>query len=366
MPTGVPGLVKHTRKATYEGFLRKVKMEKSEFISLVCRLASINAVSGSESPAAEFCAAELRKYTDDVYIKAGNVIANIGERKPDKLHLLLDAHIDRVGMIVCAVDGGFAKVSQVGGLDRRILPAQRVIIHGRNGDVCGTVCTLPPHLAKEKKVMEPDELWVDTGLADAADRITQGDPVSFDSPCEEILGGRICGAGLDDRAGAAVMIAVAEKLSQESELPCSVTVMLSTQEEVTCRGARVGAYHIDPDIALEVDVSFALCGGEKPEKCGKLGGGAMIGISPTLDRALSDRLMGIAQELSLPYQTEVMHGTTGTNADYFTISRSGVRTAYAAIPLRYMHTPAEIVDISDLMNITELAAAFAGRCGTDE
>lgn len=336
-------------------------MNKDEFLKLTAELTSIPGVSGNEESAARFCADILKKYTDKVQIRNGNVTADFGTRAQGKPHVLLDAHIDRVGMIAAAVEGSFVKASCVGGIDHRILPAQRVRISAKNGSICGTVCTLPPHLAKDKKVMSSDELWIDTGLTDASDIVSAGDTIDFDSPCEIIGEERLCGAGLDDRSGAAVMLAVAEQIS-ETELPCSVTIMLSTQEEVTSRGAAIGAFDIDPDIAIEVDVSHAMCGGEDARKCSRLGEGPMIGIAPTLDRQLSDTMTDIAKDKSIPYQLEVMRGTTGTNADKFTISRKGIRSSTLSLPLRYMHTPAEIVDINDMINTVSLICGYLFQC----
>lgn len=328
-------------------------MTISELKELTCRLASINGVSGDESAAAEFCKEFLEKYTTDVEIKNGNVIAHIGKRQA-KPHIMLDAHLDRVGMIAVDFKDSFVKASPVGGLDFRILPAQRVIIHGKE-DVTGVVCTLPPHLSKEKKVMSADELWIDTGLDDPESIISKGDLISYDSPCRPLLGERVCGGGLDDRAGAAVILDTVDILSESG---CSFTVLLSAQEEIGERGACIGGYEINPDIAIEFDVSFALCGGEKASKCGRLGEGGMIGFSPSLDRELSLKLKNIAAEKNIPCQNEVMNALTGTNADRFTVTREGIRAATVSIPLRYMHTPAEVVDINDIKACAELAAEF--------
>ena len=323
---------------------------------LVCKLAGIDGVSGDESRIAAFCKELLEKYTEDVCIKNGNVIAHFG-KKEEKPHIMLDAHLDRVGMVVTDFKDGFVKASPVGGLDMRIMPAQRVTVHGKE-DIKGIVCTLPPHLSKEKKVMDRDELWVDTGLDKAEKYISYGDTISYDSPCTPLLGTRVCGAGLDDRAGIAVIFEIAELLKDEN-IP--FTVLLSTGEEVNERGAATGGYVIDPDIAVEFDVSFAMCGGEKASKCGKLGGGAMIGFSPVLDREISLKLRAIAEEKGIPYKAEVMSGTTGTNADRFSICREGQRAATISIPLRYMHTPAEVVDTEDIKACARLAAEFMRR-----
>ncbi len=335
-------------------------MDTRELTELIIKLADTDGVSGSELPAAEMTAQIMKKYTDRVEIKNGNVFAHFGQ-KGNKPHVLLDAHLDRVGLIVTDVrDDGFVSADMIGGLDMRIMPAQRVVIHGKK-DICGVVATLPPHLTKDKSVMSRDQLYIDTGLDKETlkEYVAMGDSISFDSPAKQLLGGRICGAALDDRCGIAVIIkAVDELYGHYDDMPYSLTVMFSTQEELGERGACIGAFDIDPDIALAVDVSFALSGGESPVKCGKLGGGCMIGISPSLDRALSKSFTDHAEKAGIPFQLEIMNGTTGTNADRFTVNRGGARALTLSIPLRYMHTPCEVIDISDCESTAMLISAF--------
>ena len=143
---------------------------------------------------------------------------------------------------------------------------------------------------------------------------------------------------------------------------CSCSVLFSTQEETGERGATIGAFTIEPDIALAVDVTFALGHGDDPVKCGKMGGGPMIGISPTLSRDVTNALIAAADAEQIPWQPEVMSGMTGTNADRFSVTKGGVRTGTVSIPLRYMHTPAEVIQISDVKQTGELLAAYLRRC----
>lgn len=338
-------------------------MNRTELTGLIMKIADISGVSGDESRAAKECAAELKKYTDRVEIKGGNVLAHFGERREGKPHILIDAHIDRVGLIVTHAENGFAKADCIGGLDRRIFPAQRVTVHGENGDIPGVICTLPPHLAKDSKVMGKDSIYIDLmGVRG----VLPGDSVSFDTKCTELLNGRICGGGLDDRCGAAAIIAAADILGEKcggnyDSLPCSFTILLSEQEEVGERGACVAGFEIGPDIAIAVDVSFAVSGGEDPKKCGEMGKGCMIGFSPTLDRGISRKFTEIAEEISLPYQREIMSGLTGTDGDRFSVNREGARTVTLSIPLRYMHTPAEVIEVSDCENTARLIAEFIVR-----
>ena len=142
------------------------------------------------------------------------------------------------------------------------------------------------------------------------------------------------------------------------ELNCSYTIMFSSQEEVGERGAKIGVYDIDPDIAIAVDVSFALTADDSEIKCGKLGKGAMIGFAPTLDRELSNSIKDIAEKNEIPYQLEIMNGETGTNADRFSVNAGGVRAVTLSIPLKYMHTPVEVISVSDVQNTALLIAEY--------
>ena len=340
-------------------------MNDKELTQLITALSSSAGVSGCESETADLCLEKLKKYTTDCRIKNGNVFAEFGERSDSKPHLLLDAHLDRVGMIVTDItDDGFLCCAPCGGLDRRILPAQKVTVHTESGDIDGVIAVIPPHLSSGKDNTAPswDDIYIDIGMTSDKTPVQRGDTVSFYCKSAALLGDRICGSALDDRCSVAALIYAIDLISREnidfSELPFSITLMLSTQEELGERGACIGCYDVNPDYAIAVDVSFALSKGEKPSKCGKLSEGCMIGISPSLDRGMSDWFISHCKEKSIPYQIEVMNGTTGTNADRFSVTRNGVKTVTLSIPLRYMHTPAEVISLSDVKNTAELIAAF--------
>jgi endoglucanase len=148
-------------------------------------------------------------------------------------------------------------------------------------------------------------------------------------------------------------------LIYKEELPCKVSVLFSCCEEIHGVGAKTGCYAINPDIALAVDTSFA---GDGTQGTGKMGEGAMIGFSPSLSRKLSHDLAYIASEKNIPYQYEVMKGRTGTNADDFSVCREGVKTCTVSIPLYYMHTPVEVIDLNDIKYTGKLIAEYLRRC----
>ena len=326
----------------------------------IAELTEVSGASGNEAPAAELAMNMLKKYCPDAAIINGNVVGRFGDFRSGLHSLVLDAHIDQIGMIVTNITSeGFIKVGNLGGIDRRLLPAQPVVIHGKK-DISGVICSVPPHLSSgDSKVLSFDEAAIDTGMtkSELEQIVSLGDTVTFDVKCRSLLGSRITSGALDDRCGAASILYALELLQGHSTA-YNVTVIFSTQEELGERGAKIGAYELDPDIAIAVDVSFAYSLSEDENKCGYLGKGPMIGISPSLDRQLSNELINTAIKSDIPYQTEVMNGLTSTNADQYSVSRCGARTCTVSIPLRNMHTPAEVIDIKDVELTARLLAEF--------
>lgn len=339
-------------------------MNNIEKINILKELSNLNGVSGGENNVSMYISRFLFRYTNDINIDSmGNVIANISKAHDGYKNILLDAHIDQIGMIVTYIDdGGFLKVSNVGGVDRRLLLAQNVIVHTKNGPIHGTISSKPPHLIGEdgdSKSPEISDIAIDIGFSrESAEKIVSlGDRVSFDTKAGELLNGNVFGSALDDRAGAVSILSVIDILKDKS-FKCGLTVLFSTQEEVGIRGAKTGGFDISPDIAIAVDVSFGFTPDAVPHKCGKMGGGPMIGIAPTLDNKISKEFIDIADKNNIPYQLEVMSGTTGTNADEFGIIKSGVKVGLLSIPLKYMHTPIEVIQIDDIDNLSKLLSAY--------
>lgn len=324
------------------------------------KLSEVDGAAGNEKNAAEKALEMLKKYCEGAEIRNGNVMGYFGEFNENYPLVLLDAHIDQVGLIISYItDEGFIKFSSLGGIDRRLLPAQQVIIHGKK-DIKGVVCSIPPHLSNGgEDVPELDDFAIDTGLPknELEKIVSLGDSITFDIKCQELLGNRITGRAFDDRSGIASILYALELLKNE-KLQCNVAVLFSTQEELGERGAKIGAYEINPDIAIAVDVSFGYAAGESEIKCGYLGKGPMIGISPSLSREISDKLINVSEKAEISYQIEVMNGLTSTNADRFSVNRGGAKTCTVSIPLRYMHTPVEVIDIEDVKLTGKLLAEF--------
>lgn len=334
-----------------------------ELTELLRRLCDAPGTSGWEDAAAAVLMKELEAMAPLAEIRKdamGNVTAFLGDKTAPR-QILMDAHLDQIGLVVTHItDDGFLKVANVGGMDRRVLPCSSVTVWGRE-TIPGVVSFLPPHLTKSDgdKYPELTEYSIDIGRTkeEAEAVISLGDRILVNGPVQPLLGTRVTGAALDDRAGCAALLLCAKALNDRI-LDCGVTFAFTGREEVGCEGAKTAAYLIEPTEALVVDVTFGDQPGVSKEKTGRLGGGPMIGVAPSLDRRMKDTLVSLAKEMELPYQLEVMGGTTGTNADTITVTKEGIPTVTLSIPLRYMHTPAEVIDTDDVITTARLLTAY--------
>lgn len=291
----------------------------------------------------------------------GSVVCTVKEPKKGGKHVLLDAHIDEIGFYVTYIeDDGFLKIGQFGGTDPRLLAASPVIIHTKDGDLNGVIASIPPHLStdEDKKPVPADKVYVDVGLSgeQAKEKIAIGDPITFNYPAGEMLNGNLFSKAMDDRAGCISLIKALEYLGDDYD--CGLTVMFSNMEEIGGMGAQTTAYATDATNSIVVDVGFGISPGVEPHKARELTSGPIIGHSPILSNTMTQRLIQLAKQEDIPYTTEAMGGSTGTNADSVVTSRGGVATALLSIPLRYMHMPIETVNTKDVDNTGRLIAAW--------
>lgn len=312
-----------------------------------------NAVSvGHICEARDIAKNELSKYAEVRDFGQIGLIAKINKGK-DKT-LLLDAHIDEVGFIVTKVLGdGFLRVTNVGGCDARILPATPVTVHGKE-EITAVFASTPPHLSGgDKKVQGLDDIVLDTGIKKVENFVSEGDLVTYKAAFCKLEGNRVTGKSLDDRAGVFCLLELAKRV-YDKDIDYNLIFSIAEGEELGTRGAVTATFELEPDEAIAIDVSFGDGPSMPVDGCGKLGDGAMLGVSPVLDRGVTERLKKTAKEKAVSFQLEVMGGKTGTDADVISVSKSGVKTGLLSIPLRNMHTPAEVVDISDLESVVSI------------
>lgn len=318
-------------------------------------------VSGDEFSASAKSAELLSRYAEDVSVDDfGNVTGFVKCGRPNAKTLLLDAHIDRVGLIVTYIDDkGFLSVGACGSPDIKTYPAQSVTVHGKR-TIQGVVSTLPPHVSKDNKAPEIGDISIDVGMSKsrAEEIVSLGDRVTVNSRFRE-LGGLISAPAVDDRSGVCAILEALDMLKGKP-LNYDLAVCFSAQEETGERGAKQAAFRIQPDEALIVDVSFGRTPDSDPKETAELGSGVMIGFSACLDKAMSNTLWELAKRRNIPCTREVMPSSTGTNADAVAVTGKGVKCCTLSFPIRYMHTPVETVDLGDIKAAARLIAAYAG------
>lgn len=333
-----------------------------ELKELIKNLSDASGVTGLDN-AVNIAEKELSLLGETERDRMGGIAARIKGQKD--YTILLDAHIDEIGMLVTEIDGDFIRVAKCGGIDARVLISQEVVLHGKQ-DIFGVFCSVPPHIKSEKNtVPELSDMAIDVGMKheDIIKVISVGDRISFRQTAAEMINGRITGKSLDNRAGCAAVIEAAKIACKDGTPPCNIIVSLSAQEELGMRGAKTAAYKYEPDEAIVVDVSFGAFPSIPKQKTGKLSSGPMIGISPVTDRAMTEQMKNLAEKAAILYQCEVCASSTGTNADVISVTKSGIPTALLSIPLLNMHTPAEIIALDDVENTAKLIAEYIGKAG---
>lgn len=306
---------------------------------------------------------------DEVWIDSlGSVIGVRRCGKHGAKKLLLDAHLDQIGLMVTGTEDGYVRFASVGGVDPRMLPDREVILL-THPPKFGIIACLPPHvLSPEEREKAPalSEYVVDTGLnqEQVEQEIPIGTPMVFRDCFLELEGGRVCSSALDNRACFAALLRTAQLLSQQ-QLDVDLYILGSTREEVGGAGAIVATHAIQPDFCVAVDVTHGATPDSGKDRGYTLGGGPAVGIGPNMTRWMSRRLLVKAEEQNISVQKEVMGGDTGTNAWGMQICNEGIATAVLSLPLRYMHTPVEVVDLEDLEQTAQLLAAFVQHLGEE-
>lgn len=333
-----------------------------ELVELTRTLCGLSGPSGFEEPVRVWLEGYLKDFADEVRTDAlGNCIAFKRCGKPGAKTVLLDAHMDEIGFVVTGAKDGFLQFAMLGGVDQRMLPAREVRVM-TDPPLFGVIDVLPPHVltAEEKeKAFEPDKLYIDVGLTqeEAEKQVPPGTPAVYASDFLELGEDKLCCKAMDDRACAAIIIKAFERLCRQ-ELNVDVCCLISTQEEVGHRGAAVAAWDIQPDAALVVDVTHGKSHDwqDAPCVCGK---GAAIAIGPNMTPSVTRELFALAEERGIACQPEVSPGgNSGTNAQAIQVAQAGVATGLISLPLKYMHTPVEVICREDMDAIVDLLAAY--------
>jgi endoglucanase len=288
---------------------------------------------------------------------------------------MLAGHIDELGLIIKHVsEKGFLYFDAIGGHDLSMISGRRVDILTKKGIVRGVTGKRAIHLMtpeERKKVPLMHQMWIDIGAKDreeALSRVMIGDAAVYDHGFEMLHGSLATSRAFDDKSGAYAVNEALIRLSTSKSLNCQVVAVSTSQEEIGTRGAITSSYLADPDVALAVDVSHAT---DHPDadhrKYGSftLGGGPILTRGPNVHPAVFDRLIECARKDKIEVQIEADPRPTGTDARSIQVAKKGVPTGLIGIPLRYMHTPSEVIDLADLENVVNLMVSFAQSLKVD-
>jgi endoglucanase len=329
--------------------------------------------SGYEGPASQVWrdAAGFAELTTD---RIGSSIARVAG-SGEKPLVAIVGHIDEIGLAITHIDEkGFVWFTPIGGWDPQILVGQRVTVQARDGAVPGVIGRKPIHRLRDeqKKVaVELEGLHIDIGAADQDDALKLvriGDPVVVDAEPLELTGGRVASRSMDNRLGCYVALEVARRCKERGGHAASVAGVAAVQEEIGINGARTSAYLLEPEIAVVVDVTHATDPPgieEKESGSHPLGSGPVIGRGSTLSPKLFELLVETAEREKIDHTIEASGRWTATDADAYQVSRAGIPTGLVSIPLRYMHSPVEMVDLADVEAAVELLVAFVTSLDPD-
>ncbi len=345
-------------------------MKTNEVSTLLKKLTAPPGLSGYEESIARQVEALWQPLVDELSRnRLGSVLGlRKGVGEPPRRRLMMVAHQDAIGLMVSGIKDGFLRLTEIGGIDHRILPGQLVQVHGKR--------TLPAVIVQPPPFLLPPEaqegsvplsyLWADTGLEEKEVRrqVQVGDPVSFGRNYLEMSSDLVCSPSMDNRASLCALTLCLQQL-QRRQHTWDIWAVSSTQEEETLGGAATSAFHIQPDLAIVIDVTHASGPGSPSHKTYPLGRGITLGWGPTVHPRLYETFKELADKLEIPYKMEPMPRYSGTDADRLQTIAEGIPTMVISIPLRYMHTPVEIVSLKDIQRAARLLTEFAATLEID-
>lgn len=349
---------------------------KNKQVKFLKQLLETPSATGTEIAVAELVRERLAGTADEIQTDVmGSVHARLSGTGVAP-SLMLSAHMDEIGLMVTYIsDEGFLSVSSVGGVDAAILPGMRVDVHASNSfePLRGVVGRKPIHLIEpdERKTVTPlSSLVIDLGMKPKRVKklVRVGDPITFGVGFERFGDDMAVSKCFDDKCGVWIACRVMEKLARAGRAPGDFIAVATTQEEIGTRGAMTSAHAVNPDVALAFDVTHATdYPGIDKTKYGKIvcGAGPVIARGPNINPVVFERLVAAAEAEGIPYQLEAEPSVTGTDARAIQVTRGGIPTGLISVPLRYMHTPTEVICLRDLEATVRLIARFAQDLAPD-
>ena len=327
------------------------------------KLTNAYGVSGDEFRISKIAAELMAPYCDRVEIDDfGNVLGYRDCGIPGAKTVMLDAHIDQIGFLITEVtEEGFLRFTTVGGVDQRMLLGSELTVLTKKGPILGIVAAIPPHLQKDgddKKSVPIPEMVVDIGMTgEQAKKVVRvGDYMAFANDAMELQGDALCGKAFDDRACLVCLLHTMDLL-QGKPLAVNVVVSASTKEETGFQGGISAGFKVQPDYAIAVDVTHARTG-DAPQVIVKLGDGPNVDMGSNSNPKFAKRVIEVARAKQIPHIITSCPAGSGTNAWPIQMQGQGVTTLVVSLPLKYMHSPVEMLRMSDVKNVGKLIAAF--------
>jgi putative aminopeptidase FrvX len=342
----------------------------TELLALLKTLCATPGLSGHEAPIRKVLEKTWQPITDELSVSRLGSLHGLksGTAPEPRPAILIAAHMDAIGLMVTGIVNGLLRVTEVGGLDARVLPGQLVSVHGRQ-DLPGVIVQPPAHLLPAEDQEGPvalKYLLVDTGLRprQVNQRVQIGDMISFAQEPIQLQGDTLAGRSLDNRASVAALTLCLEELQTRNHA-WDVWAVATTQEEETLGGARTSAFQLRPQIAVAVDVTWGESPGAPDHLTFPLDKGPTLGWGPNIHPGLHRSIKKIAEQIEVPFAVEVMPRHSGTDAFSIQIAAEGIPTMVVSIPLRYMHTPVEVVALKDIQRTARLLSEFITQLDID-
>lgn len=344
----------------------------TDILPFLKSLISTSGLSGHETPVARIIKEKWSPLLDETSLSRVGSLHGLkkGSGAGKRPSVMIAAHMDAIGMMVSRIDGGFLHITNIGGIDVRVLPGALVTVHASSGDELPAVIAMPPARflpdGEGEGVVAMKHLLVDTGLTrrEVENKVRVGDLVSFANEPMELAGEVLSGHTLDNRASVAALTVCLEELQGKSHV-WDVWAVATVQEETAFLGGYTSAFQLRPDIAIAVDATFAKGPGANGWQTHPMGKGVGICMGPNIHPYLHKKLTELADKLEIPWFLDVAPRHSGTDAYPMQTTMEGIPTALVEFPLRYMHTTVESVAIKDIQRAGRLLAGFIASLDAD-
>jgi putative aminopeptidase FrvX len=342
----------------------------TEILTFLKELISAPGISGYESAVRPLIEKRWEGVTDALSVSRLGSLHGLqrGTGNKPRPSILVAAHMDAIGLMVNAVIDGFLRITSIGGIDVRVLPGQMVTVYGRR-DLPGMIVPTPERLLPSGVpggVVSLEYLLVDVGLLpdEVTNLVRVGDPISFAQPPIETAGKTLVGHTLDNRASVAALTYCLEVLRLRPHV-WDVWAVATVQEETTLGGALTSAFQLRPSLAVAIDMTFGSSPGSPEYRTFPIGKGPALIWGPMVHPVLYKKIKKLAKKLEIPLSLEPAPRYSGTDTDAMQVVAEGIPNMVIVIPLRYMHTPVEMVALEDITRAGRLVAEFIDHLDED-